>query len=450
MFHIRKNVINDKQHIIMRRVTLSFIITICAIATAAAQEQTSVRDAISHDKCLSGSNYLAYPGPSDATLTPAPAGYEPFYISHYGRHGSRYLLGADDYDYPTAVLAAADSLGKLTPTGRSVLARVTLMQQEALDRYGELTAIGAAQLRDIARRMYDRFPQVFAGEAVIDAKSTVVIRCILSMENVLQQLIALNPELKITHDASQHDMYYMNLDDKELQNSRMPDSVTAIYNGYRASRLNCSHALRQLFNDSDYMKDADIDTLKLANKLLMLASNVQNTALRDSVTLYDIFTVDELYGYWMTENAWWYINFGPYKLNGGTQPYSQRNLLRAIIADADEFIDSGESNGADLRFGHESMVLPLTCLLGINGFDMQTASLDSLESRGWINYEVYPMASNIQLIFYRNAGDDILIKVLLNENEASLPLNTDIWPYYKWDDFKQYYLSKLRTYDESR
>ena len=35
--------------------------------------------------------YLPYPeavGPAPGT----PEGYEPFYISHYGRHGSRYLL----------------------------------------------------------------------------------------------------------------------------------------------------------------------------------------------------------------------------------------------------------------------------------------------------------------------------------------------------------------------
>jgi len=37
-----------------------------------------------------GSIYYAYPVPS-STYTPAPTGYEPFYISHYGRHGSRWM-----------------------------------------------------------------------------------------------------------------------------------------------------------------------------------------------------------------------------------------------------------------------------------------------------------------------------------------------------------------------
>ena len=101
-----------------------------------------------------------------------------------------------------------------------------------------------------------------------------------------------------------------------------------------------------------------------------------------------------------------------------------------------------------LRFGHETMVLPLTCLLGINGYDSQISSLDSLESKGWINYKVFPMGANIQLVFYRrNRNDkDVLVKVLLNENEATLPVKTDCAPYYRWSDFKKYYLDKLDTY----
>ena len=35
--------------------------------------------------------YYAYTYDNPAR-TPAPEGYEPFYISHYGRHGSRWLL----------------------------------------------------------------------------------------------------------------------------------------------------------------------------------------------------------------------------------------------------------------------------------------------------------------------------------------------------------------------
>ena len=180
-------------------------LTVCAEAQNARQE-------IKKNPRVSASGYLAYPGPQHR-LTPAPKGYKPFYLSHYGRHGSRYLIGTADYDRAYLTLMRADSLGQLTAKGREVLDKVARIRQEAMHRDGELTQRGAEQHRQIARRMWERFPEVFEGKTNVDAKSTVVIRCILSMENALQELVSINPKLNITHDASLHDMYYMNQDD---------------------------------------------------------------------------------------------------------------------------------------------------------------------------------------------------------------------------------------------
>ena len=60
------------------------------------------------------------------------------------------------------------------------------------------------------------------------------------------------------------------------------------------------------------------------------------------------------------------------------------------------------------------------------------------------------MASNLQLVFYRKSADDpdVLLKVLLNEDEATLPLPDDLAPYYRWSDFRDYYLKKLDSYIE--
>ena len=43
-----------------------------------------------------GGVYYAYPV-TKTELAEAPAGYEPFYISHYGRHGSRWLPDDERY-----------------------------------------------------------------------------------------------------------------------------------------------------------------------------------------------------------------------------------------------------------------------------------------------------------------------------------------------------------------
>lgn len=421
----------------------TILFALATVMPAAAQQ---AKDEIYANPRLSGSNHLAYPGPVQDRLTAAPKGYHPFYISHYGRHGSRYLIGRDEYDVPAAVLARADSLGKLTPLGRDVLRRVRLLRAEADGRLGELTPLGAEQHRQIARRMYERFPEVFRGSVTVDAKSTVVIRCILSMENELQELLRLNPDLVIKHDASEHDMYYMNQSDHALSARKTPRRALVAWNDFASRHVSRAALMSRLFADSEYVK-YEVDTLDLGNQLFKLASNVQSSPLGSEMTLYDIFTKDELYNFWLADNASWYIGYGACALNGGTQPFSQRNLLRNIIHEADSCM-ALERPGATLRFGHETMVLPLVCLLGINGYDLSTACLDSLESKGWINYKVFPMGANVQLVFYRRSETDgeVLLKVLLNENEARLPLPSDLAPYYRWNDFKEYYLRKLDGY----
>ena len=426
---------------------ITLLLVFMAAAGVAAQQ---AKDEIFADVRLSASNHLAYPGPSQHELTPAPKGYRAFYISHYGRHGSRYLIGQDEYSAPLEVLARADSLGKLTPLGADVLRRVRLLEAEADGRLGELTPLGAEQHRQIARRMYERFPDVFKGDVCVDAKSTVVIRCILSMENELQELLRLNPRLRVSHDASMHDMYYMNQSDPVLSAGKTPRRAQVAWNDFCSRHVSRAALMQRLFNDAGYVK-YEVDTLDFAARLFKLASNLQSSPLGEEMTLYDVFTKDELYNFWLADNASWYIGYGACGLNGATQPFSQRNLLRNIIHQADSCI-ALERPGATLRFGHETMVLPLACLLGLNGYDLSTSDLESLVGKGWINYKVFPMGANIQLVFFRrDAGDaDVLVKVLLNEDEATLPVPTDCAPYYHWSDFKEYYLKKLDQYTEGK
>ena len=121
---------------------LVFVLSLILLSGTVSAQQS--RTEIKNDISLAASNYKAYYGPTKP-LTKAPAGYTPFYISHYGRHGSRFLIAPSEYDMPYQTLARADSMGKLTPTGQEVLRKVRLMRDEANGRLGELTPLGAEQ-----------------------------------------------------------------------------------------------------------------------------------------------------------------------------------------------------------------------------------------------------------------------------------------------------------------
>ena len=425
-------------------------VALCMTVAVSAQQ---AREDFRKDITLSGSNYKAYPGPQKA-LTPAPAGYTPYYISHYGRHGSRYLIGPMDYDVPYNAMKKAADAGMLTEKGLEVFDKIGQIREEARGRDGELTQLGAEQHRGIAKRMYERFPEVFKGKTNIDAKSTTVIRCILSMENALLQLASMNPELNITHDASRHDMYYMNQSDSVLSALKRQGEKSQEYVDFRMKHRTSDRIMKLLFKDPNFLNDykvrgRSVEPYKLVEKIFELASNMQSTELRHKFNMYDIFTEDEVYELWLRSNAFWYVNYGSSPLSGGIQGYSQRNLLRKIISEADSCL-AFPHPGATLRYGHDTMVMPLVCLLNLNGYDKKV-SLDDLDKVGWLNYRIFPMACNVQFIFYhKNDQDkDVIFKILHNEDEAVIPeLKPVQGCYYKWNDFKDFFLKKLDDYEK--
>jgi len=425
----------------MKRLTFIFIATLLSGVLLA---QTS-REEIKNNVYLSGSNYLAYPAPMKA-LTPAPKGKKPFYISHYGRHGSRYLIDRNEYYGTIDILRKADEAGKLTDEGKDLLEKVIMMAEESNHRLGELTELGAIQHRQIAHRMYDRFPEVFKGDVHIDAKSTVVIRCILSMENELQELITLNPKLIISHDASEHDMYYMNFSDKKLTDQRTNDACNNFFNNWKQENIHPEKFIRRVFNDDAYVND-NINKVDFYSRIFDLAGIVQNSFINLEISLYDLFDEDDIYTLWQSRNISWFLHYGPNELNGGKQPFTQRNLLRKMISEADSCI-AFPRPGATLRFGHETMVLPLTCLLNLNGYGEVMHPRD-LEKNHWYNYKIFPMGCNIQFIFYRSSpkDEDVLVKVLLNEEEATLPIKAVEGPYYSWKEVREYYLNKINSFE---
>lgn len=399
---------------------------------------------IENNRNFPAGEYAIYPENDLPQQTPAPKGYTPFYISHYGRHGSRYLNDMKGYMEPYKTLQKADSLGKLTALGQMALREIRLFITDAEGRWGDLSFKGKLQQRHIAHRMTQNFPEVFSPGAFVDARSTIVTRCELSMGAAVLQLVKDYPKLHITMTNSFSDMWYMNHQNKSLRSSAETRRTEKALNAFIKSRWFMEQRINQLFNDTAYVHQ-NVDMVWLAYYLIKAALTQQNTERSYLPNpLLHFFSVDDLYRFWQVENAWSYIQSGFCELNDAKQPYIQDCLLQKIIDEADSVI-ANKQHGVSLRFGHGTVLLPLACLMGINGYDYKTGDLESLEQKGWWASKVYPMAGNIQIVFYhKNAKDrNPLIKVLLNEKEATLPLSSDLAPYYRWSDFRDYYLRKV-------
>ena len=422
-----------------------FLISIVLAAMGALTLTAGLKEDFKADKWMSANNYWAYPYPARPlpVLTEAPEGYAPFFIDHYGRHGSRWLIGKRFYSYTVEQLERGQRHGVLTARGLEVLDILRRLRAAADGREGELSDIGALQHQGIAERMFRNFPQVFAGNAVVRARSTTVIRCILSMQNAVDVLAALNPALQVSTEASEADMYYMNYSDPVVPALRK--TAAAALEPLRDKWVNPKHMLRRLFSDQRFARDS-IDGQKLMLDLFDLAGNMQSHSAWRDVDLYDLFSADDIVNVYRYNNAHWYLLSAHTPLTRDRIPYMEANLLRDFVRDADHALAHPDVHGASLRFGHESVVLPLVCLMGLDGADYSSTDLETLD-RHWLSYKIFPMACNVQMVLYRHtaAPDDhpVLVKILLNEHEASLPIDAVTGPYYRWADVRDYFINKL-------
>ena len=454
----------------MRLLTLPLLL---ALFTLSSHAQTA-RDAIQGNHFLSASNYLDYDNyPATKALTPAPAGYEPYLMNHYGRHGARWLINESSYLRPLQTLRKGDSLGILTPQGREVLRQVEAVYASSRQRLGELTTVGERQHHGIGRRMAEHFPELFKTPGLpVDARSTVVIRCILSMEAECEELAAANPSIRWHNDVSESLQYYLNQPSTPyLKHVRSKTrDARRTFSRQELGALDSQRFVGQLFSNAQLATDS-LGAGELMNQLFDVVSNMQSHEL--GLDLYPYYTNDELYHLWRIRNAGWYLDYGAAPQGGGDQPFSQLNLLKDMLLVA----DTTSHPAAVLRFGHEVCVMPLACLLELGSCGAVVNDLDQLDAV-WRNYDIFPMACNVQLVFYRkkpgaaaappvvkgrramekgatatdqpstDADDGILVKALLNEREVSLPVATTRYPYYRWSDLRDYYQNKIRRYEQ--
>ena len=445
----------------MTKRLLMILLSGCFALTTSAQ---TAREEIEANKYLAGSNYLDYNRQmTTQPLTPAPKGYVPFYMSHYGRHGSRWLISKDSYTSVVEPMQKARKYGKLTAKGEEVLGqletfvKLPVPNYPALDgkyegaqlRLGDLSSVGERQHHGIGKRMTQNFPEIFKAKNVaIDARSTVVIRCILSMVAECEEFMAANPTARIHNDASEALQYYLNAPRTGLVKAM--GTKGRDYRKKHATQQQASRLMQVLFNDQQWVSDS-LKAGSIMYNLFEIATNMQSHDT--DIDMYPLFTNDEIYEQWRIRNIGWYLDYGPAPQTGGVMPFSQKNLLRNII----ETADTVTQTQATLRFGHEVCVMPLACLLELGNCAVAVDNLDELD-KYWRNYRIYPMASNIQLIFYKPKkslnskpsslnSPDILVKALLNEREVTLPIPTDQYPYYNWAKLRQYYLDKLDAFD---
>ena len=392
--------------------------------------------------------------------TKAPKGFKPFYISHYGRHGSRYEQNSTFARAAMEGFHHLDSLGLLTEAGKALYADVDAVVEAHKGMEGSLTPRGAREHQTLATRMAQRFPAVFKNKDrwEVNSFSSTNFRCIVSMCNFTNKLKELSPRQEFTYTSAERFMRYINPSlrvprpgERPAQRpSFSPEQMARMRASQENQRfspapgtpsIDLTRFLKPLF------KDYDAALKELGNPEPFVRAIYSAGGLCQDIDFLGIdiyrkyFTPEELVHFWSSGNDSIYRMWGGSVENGDVVRFAIRPLMMDFIEKADAAMQPGSHRTADLRFGHDTSILPLFALMGVDDPQNRILPYKEAHAKGWYAFFQVPMATNCQMIFYQNKKGEVLTKVLYNEKEILIPgIEPVSGPYYRWDELKAHFL----------
>lgn len=418
-----------------------------------SEQSVSAKGLILEKPSRSGGCLHAYE-PLDTLFSSTPDGYEPFYISHFGRHGSRFAGSEEDFavidelmkyssrNRSASLKSSVDSdstsiaEGKrgevnLSQTGEQLLSDLIALKQHSEGRYGQLTQRGAWEHRSICRRMYSHYPEVFSNpeRRRVIAVSTNSGRVIASKENFFEQLVSFAPDLEVSDYTAKDTLEYpaavlatsgYPMSKEVRRNERFPDtgeSTAQLMKGFDSRRL---RSLLFTFGNNDSLLESN-DRNTALKQMTALPEAGQNELIDDSIfsriqfcgrhyecigdtlvpNFEKYFTAEELYYLWTRETLIWYAHSCACDGADHTRMhYYGAGILKTIIEEADSAI-AGNSVAANLRFSHDTYLYPLLALMGVEGADYQGPAIGALDRV--IDFTNVCTAGNVQFIFYHKS-----------------------------------------------
>lgn len=408
----------------MKRHIYLFLTFFLIVSTASAE---SIESIIASCPEKAGGIYYAYDVESD-TIPVVPEGYHPVYISHYGRHGSRWPVKQKIYKEANDFFQQQQIAQNLTDDGKGVWKLVGLCAGHANGHLGELSPLGVRQHQAIATRMAERFPTLFKEGSKVVARSSVEPRCIMSMMAFCDRLRDIQPNLFMTKSASPGDMDFIHhkSEEADIMGSEQAPWMWEFHD-MRDALSACPGLASRLFKT---VPSSD-SVASFMRNIYDIAISVQNLDSLDA-DLLSLFSPEELTGLWKAANYIQYNGNGMSPLTGHTGPECARALISEIVDSADEALNSNATS-VYLRFGHDTDLLRLVSLLDIDNYGMELNNPDEV-AENWQNFSISPMGANIQFVFFRNDAGSVLVAPRLNERPVKISDVPEAFPgLYDWN-----------------
>ena len=312
---------------------------------------------------------------------------------------------------------------------------------------GQLSPLGGREHQAIARRMYQRFTPVFSSKERNEVRcaSSTVDRCIVSMANFSQSLASCSPDLDFQFFTG--DKYYAYIANKGPLHKEVSNYASHFTDSLRRSICTFDKLLASVFVSKEAADTLVKNPIDFVRSVYMAGSicpdlnymeifPIENPSGRH-IDLFEYLDDEELLPQIQANSSWMYCHYGNSAECGEKIVLNACKLLSIILEEASAAVEKGSMRAADLRFGHDTGILPLLGLIGVEGMTERRPSDKSWEF--WTTYDRIPMATNLQMIFYRNKKDEVLVKMLYNEQEVTIPaLVPASGPYYEWNELYRY------------
>ncbi|HBT84920.1 MAG TPA: hypothetical protein DEB12_03335 [Porphyromonadaceae bacterium] len=425
--------VNHQSKRTMKKIIIYLLLGIIPLQVISQSKRDDVVKTISN----SAGTSMAYKFQHQEYTSP-PTGYVPFYVNHVGRHGSRVHTSETLFPDLASIFKDADNDNLLTEKGKEVKQKIDEINGYMYKRYGDLSSIGAEEQKGIAKRMFNNYPEIFNDEkCVIDAKSTLVPRCILSMSYFCLEMKEMNPSISIDMESSDYNNYYLNFYSKEYRDYYEEGPWRDIRDSFTDKILSTDRFISSLFKSSVPARLGDKKNFMTnfwSAAIILEASGI-------NISLYDVFTEDEIFALWQIQNLNQYLRKGPSGINNNIAITIAKPMLKNFIETSQAAIEKKDIS-ANLRFAHAEGIIPFAALLGIKEASITEPDPQKVYEV-WNDYKVAPMGANIQWIFYKNSEGEIIVKILHNEREVHIPVKTNMAPYYKWKDIVAYYIKLI-------
>ena len=163
----------------------------------------------------------------------------------------------------------------------------------------------------------------------------------------------------------------------------------------------------------------------------------QNFGFDNYEMIRSIFSVEDEYRFYCYQClSWLSLSWSWGNDNAAIFMSYMRPLVDDVLTKAQDAIDGRNPHIANLRFTHDSYIVPLITILGLEGCaatfgpDIEKAATSAPLSK------IVPMAANVQMQLYRNKAGEVLVRIMLNEKDATLPIECKTAPFYPWDKFR--------------